>query len=184
MSAWAQGFVRPVWLHGSSETTIVAPRAAPAGTWESASTSACAVPAPRCQPSAMTSPAAERSTAPTCGLRPRGPRAARANARSIAAASAGVAVIRSSSVSNAAEGNADGATRMRDARAASHPDSRRSLVASPSVPEFHRIGTGPALSDERSRSRTVTAGSDSHRPRSTVCTQRTNAPWDRLIPVY
>ena len=94
ISASEHGPVRPVWLQGSSVTTAVAPRAAPWASCESASTSACTVPAPRCQPSARISPAGERMTAPTCGFTPRGPLRASASARRMASRSAAFTDIR------------------------------------------------------------------------------------------
>ena len=137
MSATAQGPVRPVWLHGSSVTTAVAPSAAPCASLESASTSAWAVPAPRCHPSASTSPCGERITHPTRGFTPRaGPRSASSRARRIAAASAIVCstvvipcpVFRAPGDASAMPRCRSPHHRLRTAqptRAASHPDFHR-----------------------------------------------------------
>ena len=116
----------------------------PARACESASTSAWAVPAPRCQPSASTSPCGERITHPTRGLTPRaGPRVARSRARRIAAASAIVARPSSSGVLSS------GLRGMhRRCRGVDHRSSTAHSAAdtcrlpsglSPSVPEFHRF---------------------------------------------
>ena len=65
-NASAQGGVRPVWLHGSSVTYTVAPRACgPAA--RNAKTSACGSPARTCQPSPSTAPS-RATTQPTRGF--------------------------------------------------------------------------------------------------------------------
>src|SRR6185437_869806 len=100
MIALAHGGVLPVWLHGSSVTYIVAPRAAlPARA--SALTSACASPYRSCQPSPTISPS-RTTTAPTSGLGevcPQ-PRSASASARRMNCSSR-ASVMRSDSESNA-----------------------------------------------------------------------------------
>ncbi len=76
--ARAQGPVRPVWLHGSSVTTAVAPRAsAPASA--RAAASACGLPAPRWYPSAISAPSASSRTHPTRGFGPSGTPGVRAS---------------------------------------------------------------------------------------------------------
>src|SRR5581483_5676629 len=65
-SASAHGPVRPTWLHGSSVTYTVAPRALPSSL-ASASASACAPPGGWVKPVASTFPA-RTITAPTGGL--------------------------------------------------------------------------------------------------------------------
>lgn len=122
MRASAHGPVRPVWLHGSRVTTAVAPWAAPGVSCDSASTSACGVPAPRCHPSARTSPSRESSTAPTCGLTPRGPRAASSSARRIASCSAALAIGPSFRRRSRRSGGTGSRGARNAARAASHPD--------------------------------------------------------------
>src|SRR5438874_11416950 len=67
MIARVQGGVRPSWLHGSSVTKRVAPRAdSPARL--SAITSACEPGGDSVTPSAMVAPSRETTTAPTAGL--------------------------------------------------------------------------------------------------------------------
>src|SRR5690606_35345021 len=89
-TASVHGGVRPWWLHGSSVTYSVAPRArSPAAS--SATTSACGPPYSACHPSPTTSSSCT-TTAPTIGFgRVRAqPRSASARARRIHAASTAV----------------------------------------------------------------------------------------------
>ena len=155
-SACAHGPVRPLWAHGSRVTTAVAPRARePAAC--NAVTSACAVPAPRCQPSPSTTPALSTSTAPTRGLGPRGTPgvSASVNARRIASRSASVAT--SVLPRLTWPGQADMGSR----------GCRVVLPSglSPSAQEFHLVNHTLAGCG----SRAVTAGSGFHRSPEHAC---------------
>jgi hypothetical protein len=187
ISACAHGPVRPVWLHGSSVTTAVAPLAASAdpsaSTAASAAASACGVPAPRWNPSAISEPSGASSTQPTRGLGPSGTPGeaassrARLIARSMAAPSmaapstaAAVGVMRPFSPRPTGSGRAQGSraqsrqhhsldnTTARDDPACFFPSG-----LSPSVQDFHLVNRSLAANG----SRTVTAGSEFHRSQST-----------------
>ncbi|OUD80852.1 hypothetical protein BC477_20390 [Clavibacter michiganensis subsp. michiganensis] len=142
-------------------TTAVDPRAPPAGSCRSASTSACADPAPRWRPSAMTRPRASRITQPTRGFGPHaGPSAASSRPRRMARSSAGASAAagRPRAVpsgrrawcprpwTDSGRGRRDlDAGRLADAACASHPDSNRrsrnptgSADEAPGDPVAHR----------------------------------------------
>ncbi len=193
-----QGPVRPVWLQGSRVTTAVPPRAALAGLGQRVDLgvrgAGAAVPA-GADDGARRRPA---STQPTRGLGPRtGPRmgelaaasphrltSARCGPSSRACRLQGVPPIRSCSC--AGSGGIGAATHgddlvRRPRRRVEDADAGRRRCAcclpsglSPSVLEFHQVNRPLAAVG----SRTVTAGSELHRPRSTHCpTSMRGRPW-------
>jgi hypothetical protein len=156
INATEQGPVRPVWLQGSRVTMAVAPRAAPSGRCDSASTSAWAVPAPRCQPSARITPSAVAMTQPTRGFAPvSGPFPASSRARRMRRSRSMSSIIPASFVSAT---NSGGGLRARVRHipstdpegptepCASHPDFNRRCWNFTSSTVSPWSGTGRGLS--------------------------------------
>jgi hypothetical protein len=179
-SASAHGPVRPVWLHGSSVTTAVPPRArSPARA--SATISACGPPAYAWKPSPTSSPAALSSTQPTTGLGlvvPRPP-AASAIARHIASSSVTIVVPPRRGGGTRQRGGGEPRVRQTPTRPGTPRRARpiprclpsglsgRSSIGQPSAPESHRVHRPPKF-DVRvaglpSPQRGITAGSEFHR---------------------
>src|SRR5690554_335232 len=188
MRACLHGPVRPVWLQGSSVTTAVAPRACSGDSLLRASTSAWAVPAPRCQPSASIRPPASRMTQPTCGFTPKaGPCAATERACRMADTTAGLSpgdVIRLPSLDH--ETGSGSLPQMQWPGPATDwsPNLVLPSIRTERLRERCLITVGAGIPPAQPRhlgSRTITAGSDSHRPRSTFLGYQSRSTSQRAL---
>ena len=175
-SASVHGPVRPVWLHGSRVTYAVPPRPPGHRPSRAPRPRRAARRRARGSPRRPTSPSRSRTTQPTTGFGMGGLPTARGQLDGTAHrghldARSATRSLPCSGALRAFAGELGGRAHRRTPPAAAptaleRPRVRLPSGLSPSVPEFHQVNR-PL--DCATGSRTVTAGSEFHRPRSTLC---------------